>query len=184
MANPDRRVSATTKWACAWAAVGLVAGGPVAFAQQPNVVSGVNAEQLFVMAGQLEGGERESDAERIYVALEGDNRPEIRNEARFRHAQLLQGRHELDKAASLYRAILAEQPGAQRVRIELAAVLAQAGDLSGAEHELSAMQAGGLPPDIARLVDQYAAALRSSRPFGASFEFALAPSNNINRARS
>jgi len=48
--------------------------------------------------------------------------------------------------------------------------------------ELRAAQASGLPPAVARLVDRYSEALRASRPFGASFEIALAPDSNINRA--
>ena len=56
------------------------------------------------------------------------------------------------------------------------------GDPDAALRELRAVQASGLPPAVARLVDRYSQALRASRPIGASFEIALAPDSNINRA--
>lgn len=168
------------------AGLGLVGVAPAALAQETDTdaatVSRLSAEQIFVLASQLESSDHTADAEQIYRALEDDPRLEIRNEARFRHAYLLGQRREFDGAIALYRAILAEQPEAQRVRVELAALLAQTGDVAGARRELDEAQAGGLPPEVARMVDQYSAALRSREPFGVSFEFALAPSNNINRA--
>ncbi|NKJ00429.1 hypothetical protein FHW92_002488 [Novosphingobium sp. SG707] len=58
------------------------------------------------------------------------------------------------------------------------------GDLTAARRELRQAQAGGLPPQVAQVVKQYAAALRSRKPWGGSFELALAPDSNINRATS
>lgn len=179
MASTERRGLAAT--ACALGAIWLAALAPAAADEPPTIVSGLKAEQLFELASRIEQSDANT-AEQIYQALEGDPHLEVRNEARFRHAHLLAGRHELAKAEALYRAILEEQPDAPRVRIELAAILAQTGNVAGARHELETAQRGGLPPDVARVVDQYAAALRSNQPYGASFEFAFIPSNNINRA--
>ena len=153
-----------------------------AWCEEATTVAGLSAAQLFDLAEQLEGDNRAEDAERIYRALAGDPSLEIRNEARFRHAQLLTKRASFADAAALYREILSEQPEAPRVRIELAGVLAQMGLLSDARRELHAAQDGGVPPNVARAIDQFAAALRSARPYGGSVELALAPSNNINRA--
>ena len=88
----------------------------------------------------------------------------------------------LAEAAVLYRAILDEKPDASRVRLELAALLAQMGDLSGARRQVRQAQAAGLPPEVAQVVDQYSAALRSMKPWGGSAELAIAPDSNINRA--
>ena len=88
----------------------------------------------------------------------------------------------LPQAATLLRALLDEQPGAQRVRLELARVLDLMGDEAGARRALREAQAGGLPADVARLVDRYSAALRAQKPLGASIDIALAPDSNINRA--
>src|SRR6185369_6860231 len=85
-------------------------------------------------------------------------------------------------AAVEMRRILDEQPGAARVRLELARIDAQLGNLSAARRELRAAQAAGLPPEVERAVRFYATALQASRPFGGSIELALAPDSNINRA--
>ena len=42
--------------------------------------------------------------------------------------------------------------------------------------------AAGLPEDVARVVDRFATALRSSRTIGGAIEVAVAPDSNINRA--
>jgi hypothetical protein len=165
----------------ALAATLLTLAAPCAWSE-PVEVTGLSAAQLLELAEQLERDDQPESARRIYEALEADPNISIRNEARFRHGQLLAQSDQSAEAAALYRAILAEQPDAQRVRIELSALLAHMGDMSGARRELRHARAGELPPEIARAVDQFAAALRSTQPFGASAELALAPSNNINRA--
>lgn len=142
----------------------------------------VSAGQLFKRADDALRSGDWATAQTIYRALAQDSNLDIRNEARFRHAQLLTRMHRLVEAAVLYRAILDEKPDAAGVRLELAAVLAQMGDLSRARRELRQAQAGGLPPEVAQVVNQYAAALRSVKPWGGSFELALAPDSNINRA--
>ena len=55
------------------------------------------------------------------------------------------------------------------------------GDKDGAWRQLRAVRAR---PSVRcrALVDRYSEALRAARPFGMSFEFALAPDSNINRA--
>jgi hypothetical protein len=145
-------------------------------------VEGLSAAQLFEIA---ENAKAESDFDTtasLYTALAKDPDIEIRIEARFRHAQMLAGQKKFVDAAILYRAILDEKPDAQRVRLELAYVMAQSGNLGAAQRELRLAQAGGLPPDVARLIDQFTNALRAGKPYGASMEIALAPDSNINRA--
>jgi hypothetical protein len=120
----------------------------------------------------------------IYRALEHDPDSDIRCEARFRHAQVLEGSKSWAEAALLLRAILDEKPRAQPARLELAKVLAAMGRDSEARRELRAAQADGLPPQVALAVNQFAAALRATKPFGGSFELGLSPASNINRATS
>lgn len=158
--------------------ISLVATASFACAED-TVIKGVSAARLFELA------ERESDVEtvqNIYRALLHDPNADIRNEARFRLAKLLVRMRRPDEAAVLYRAILDERPGAARVRLELAALLAQMGDLAAARRQLRQAQAGGLPPEVAQAVNKYVAALRSFKPWGGSFEVTLAPDSNINRA--
>ena len=118
----------------------------------------------------------------IYRALEQDANAEVRAEARFRHAKLMILQKRNRDAALLLRRLLDDKPEAAGVRLELAWQLQLLGDADAALREVRAVQASGLPPAVARLVDRYSEALRASRPFGASFEFALAPDSNPNRA--
>lgn len=151
-----------------------------AFGETANV----SAAQLFLMADEAQQQKNVTLAISIYEVLAKDAKPDIRNEARFRHARILRKLGKLAEAAVLYRMIVDDKPDANAVRLELAAVLAQMGNISAARRELRQAQAGGLPPQVAQVVKQYAAALRSRKPWGGSFELALAPDSNINRATS
>ncbi|OYU01634.1 MAG: hypothetical protein CFE36_09895 [Sphingomonadaceae bacterium PASS1] len=165
----------------------LVAASPSALQAQsaaPENVSaaGISAVQMFEIAEKAKQEGNFAAAETVYAALVKDPDIEIRTEARFRLAQMLTSQNRFSDAAIIYRAILDEKPDAQRVRLELASLLARLGDVGSAQRELRLAQAGGLPPDVARLIDQFTDALRAGRPAGASVEIALAPDNNINRA--
>jgi outer membrane protein len=149
-----------------------------------NALSGLTAAQLFEIADQARAAGRNPDAEAIYKALSADPKAEIRNEARFRLGMMYADEKKFTESALAFRAILDEQPEAARVRLELARVLATMGEEGKARQELRQAQASGLPPQVALVVDQFAAALRSNKVFGGSFEFALAPDSNINRATS
>jgi len=158
---------------------------PLAAQEPPREVSGLSAPQVFEIAARAEQAGDLPAAEEIYTVLAQNPEADIRSEARFRHARLLQAQKRYRDAAVLLRAILDEKPQAQPARLELAKVLALMGDEGGARRALRQAQATGmLPADIARVVDQFAAALRSMKPFGGSVELALAPSSNINRATS
>jgi tetratricopeptide (TPR) repeat protein len=138
--------------------------------------------QMFRLAEVAIGrGDRET-ALAIYAALESNPDAEIRAEARFRHAKQLLGDKRNQEAAVLLRRLLDEKPRATAARLELAHALQLLGDTDGALREVRAVQASGLPPAVARLVDRYSEALRAQRPFGASFEVSVAPDSNINRA--
>ena len=142
----------------------------------------LDAGQLLSLAGRAQENGDAATAEAAYRALFADPLVEVRSEARFRLAKLFVKHGRLGEAAVLLRTILDEQPQAQRVRLELAHVLDQMGDEAGARRALREAQAGGLPPDVARIVDRYSAALRAQKPVGASLDIALAPDSNINRA--
>jgi len=142
------------------------------------------AADLFAMAGRALVAGDTGAAITIYRALEHDPDADIRCEARFRHAQVLEHAKSWTEAALLLRAILDEKPQAQPARLELAKVLAAMGHDGDARRELRAAQAGGLPPQVELAVNQFAAALRAAKPFGGSFELGLSPASNINRATS
>lgn len=147
-----------------------------------EVRAGLSAVEVFRLADAALANGRPQDAEVFYRALAKDADAEIRAEARFRLAMLLDRLGRRRAAAVELRALLDEKPNAGRARIELARVLASIGDEGSARRELRQAQAAGLPPEVALMVDQFATALRSRKPIGASFEFALVPDSNINRA--
>lgn len=172
------------RWALLGGAVVWASAGP-AFAAADREApqrADLSAGQVFALADAARDRGDVGTAETAYRALAGDPDPQIRAEARFRLGMMYGsvGRHA--DAAVLFRRILDEQPDAQRVRLELARVIAALGDEAGARRALREAQAGGLPPDVARLVDRYSAALRSRKPLGASLELAIAPDSNINRS--
>jgi outer membrane protein len=166
----------------------VLLGADPAFAQSPDnspkprAITGLTAPQLFDIATNAQQSGDTATAETIYTALTHDPDIDIRSEARFRLSQLLETQKRYTDAALLLRAILDEKPDAQRVRLELAKVLALKGDERGAYRALRQAEAGGLPPDVALLVKQFTNAFRSHKPFGASLEISLAPDSNINRS--
>lgn len=142
----------------------------------------VSAPQLFRIADIAVKRGNDETARRALLALMQDPSVEIRLEARFRLAAIESKSGNLSSAAVLLREIVDQRPLAARARLELAGVLDRMGDKDGAWRQIRAIQAGGLPPQVARLIDRYSQALRAQRPFGASLEIAVAPDSNINRA--
>lgn len=168
------------------AALGLAQATPAETADPPPAAPAqraqLSAAQLFALADATRDRGDVGTAEAAYRALADDPAPPVRTEARFRLGMMLAALGRLAETASLFRRILDDQPDAQRVRLELARVLDLLGDEAGARRALREAQAGGLPPDVARFVDRYSAVLRAQKPFGVSFDLAIAPDSNINRA--
>lgn len=161
----------------------MLATAPPDPAQGRQTIANLDAAQMLAMADRAVAAGAMAEAETIYRAV-AKNDPDltVRNEARYRLAGLLISARRHAEAATELRAILDAEPGAQRVRLELARVLALMGEEGKALRELRQAQAGDLPPDVRQVVRQVALAYRSRRPVGASFELALAPDSNINRA--
>ena len=142
----------------------------------------LSAAEMFGLAEKAAAAGDLQTAETVYSALEDNPDSNVRAEARFRRAKQLVGQSRVSEAAVLLRRIVDEKPDATPVRLELANLLHRLGETDSALRELRFAQAAGLPPAVARLVDRFSEALRASRPIGASFEIAIAPDSNINRA--
>jgi tetratricopeptide (TPR) repeat protein len=155
-------------------ALAVCAAGPAA--------TTLSAVQLFALADARRAEHRPRDAELILDALRRDLDPEVRAEARFREGMMFADAKRYRQAAGLFRQLLDEKPGATRVRLELARVLAAMGDEESARRELRQARAAGLPADVALAVDRFSRALRATQRFGGSFQVALAPDSNVNRA--
>lgn len=150
-------------------------------ADSPSV--NMTAAELFAFADAAQQREDYATAEGAYRALATNPDAELRTEARFRLAMLLQDKLDRKReAAVLLRQILDDKPDASRVRVELARVQASLGNTRAAERELRAARASGLPVEVERLVEFYESALSSQRLYGFNMEVALAPDTNINRA--
>jgi hypothetical protein len=162
----------------------LAVGAPVAAQEaRPAQTVTMSPTELFAFADRARDAGDFKAADTAYRALAANPDLELRTEARFRLALMLADKEgKYREAAVLLRDILDEKPNAARVRLELARMQAQLGDLGAARRELRAAEATGLPPQVERMVRFYSAALTSRRPYGASFEIALAPDSNINRA--
>jgi hypothetical protein len=137
---------------------------------------------MFRLAEERETAGDIALASTLYGSLESNPDSNVRAEARFRRAKLLLNDKRTEEAAVLLRRLLDEEPAATAARLELAQALQALGDSEGALRQLRAAQAAALPPAVARIVQRFTEALRSRRPFGASFEIAIAPDSNISRA--
>ena len=147
-----------------------------------DVVEGLSAAQVFDLADTRRQAGAVDDAIVAYDALARDADADIRAEARYRKGLMLADLGRFEDAAMAFRAVLNEKPDAIAARLELARMLAALGMENDARRELRQAQAAGIPPEAAPMVEQFAAALRSPKRFGGSFELSLAPDSNINRA--
>ncbi|MGQ7830794.1 surface lipoprotein assembly modifier [Altererythrobacter sp. Z27] len=149
--------------------------------EQTTVIT-ANSTQMLLLAVRALASQQDALAIKILETLLNDPEVKVRNEARFRLAMLASRDRRWNEAGEYLRAILDEEPGAQRARLELARVQAELGELDASRRTLREAQAGGLPPDVARLVERFSAALRERKPFGVNVQIAIAPDSNINRA--
>ena len=123
---------------------------------QPRSIK-ANAQQMLILAEQMIRDGRAAQAESILQLLARDPKADVRNEARYRQAMLLEARGENRGAAVLLRRILDDRPGAAPVRLKLATMLHKMGDESSALRDLRALRTSELPPNVARFVDRMSA---------------------------
>lgn len=140
------------------------------------------AAQIFAYADRLFDAGDYSAAEQFLLAVTADKHRELRAEAWFRIAAVREKTGDLAGSAKALRAVLAEQPEAQRARLELARILSRMGDAKAAAAELGTAQAAGLPPEVEQTVRQFRTSLAPARRRGLSLELASGPDSNINRA--
>ncbi|MXO66077.1 surface lipoprotein assembly modifier [Altericroceibacterium endophyticum] len=157
-----------------------VAQIPDPAASEPQLLT---PAQLFAYADAAAAQGDLDLAESAYRALSDHPDRKLRNEARFRLARLYADKMGRPRdAAVLLRHILDEEPDITAVRVELARIQAQLGNIQAARRELRAAGAGALPPRVERLIRFYASALSARQKEGGNLEIALAPTTNINRA--
>ena len=139
---------------------------------KPHAVSGLDAAQLLLQSNHP------IEARRVLHALEKSTPND--NEVQFLQAMLDLNAKLYASAAHRYRGILARDPKAVRVRLELARTFYLAKDYDNAERQFRFARAGKLPEPVQQNIDRYIAAIRGARRFTYNFSIALAPDTNIN----
>jgi hypothetical protein len=85
-----------------------------------------------------------------------------------------------DLAVPQLRAILADHPRFERVRLTLATALRQTGDQEGARHHFELLLGSRLDPELDRQIRSTLATLEEGKRWSLSAHFALVPSTNVN----
>lgn len=142
------------------------------------------AAQLFALADQVYAQGNKAEAAQVLEGLTRDKHPELRAEARFRLAAVRESMGDLGGAAQVLRELLAEQPAANRARLELARLLGRLGKAEDARAELARAEQLGLPPEVEQNVRRFSATLSSERRRGLTLELTAGPDTNINRSTS
>lgn len=141
-----------------------------------------SAADLLRLAETLTKNGQSDQAIPVLEMLARDPNVDVRSEALFRHAQLLEASGRNPAAAVMLRQILDHKPRAAAVRLRLATILQKMGDEDNALRQLRALSSVDLPLSVARFVDRLSAKLQANKPLGVQFELAMAPDSNINRA--
>ncbi|UIJ47233.1 surface lipoprotein assembly modifier [Sphingomonas cannabina] len=164
------------------AAMPLILSTPPAAAQEA-VATAPASLQLLAQAEALVQAKRFADAEPLIAAL--SRSPEMRLQARFLAGYAAAEQGDYKRASELFKAILADNPGQTRVRLELARALIGLGKTASADRQLRiAQQDDDLPPDLARIIRGVREVIRSQRPWRLDMDFGIAPDSNINGATS
>ena len=141
-----------------------------------------SAPQLMKLARSMAARGERTEAKSLFSLLARDPSAEVRTEARFGLANILELEGQLKAAALLYRRILDDKPEAAAVRFRLARLLQGMGQTDSALRELRALRSANLPKAAARFLDRLSASLQATKPLGFQFEMAFAPDSNVNRA--
>jgi hypothetical protein len=138
-------------------------------------------QQLLGAIERLVVEKRFSDARALIAALQ--QAPGFTLQTRFLTGYMAAQEGDFASAARAYKAILADDPGQTRVRLELSRAMMALGQGAAADRQLRlAQQSRELDPDLARLVRGAREVIRSRRAFRADLSLGLAPDSNINNA--
>ncbi|MBA2587801.1 MAG: DUF560 domain-containing protein [Alphaproteobacteria bacterium] len=166
-------------WRATAALAVLLACAVPATAQEaatPLVISDAAAAQLLIANNRLD------DAKKL---LEHDLAASLDDsQTLFLLATVAVAQKDYDTAISLYRRILVHEPGAERVRLELARTFFLKGDYDNADRQFRFARAGDINDVVKANVDHFLGAINRLREWTVNFSFALAPDTNQNAATS
>ena len=139
-------------------------------------LSDIQAAQLLITNDRLDDAKRV--LERFLAATPDDS------QGQFLLATIAVAQKDYDTAISLFRRILVREPGAERVRLELARAFFLKGDYDNADRQFRFARAGDIDDAVKANVDRFLSAINRLREWTFNFSFALAPDTNQNAATS
>lgn len=175
----ERRLCRVLRWSMApmlaWPAM---AGGEQWQAAQPDAQGAPWPEHIkaLILAGRLDDAARQLD-QRLAASPQDV-------EARFLRGMIHVATGNYQPAIRLFRSILADQPSAARVRLELARAFFLDKDYGNARRQFQFALAGNLPPPVIANINAYLAAIRDAKSLSYSLALSVAPDSNINTGSS
>ncbi len=123
-----------------------------------------------------------ADAREALLALEAKGHRDSQLAFLLGMAALMAKDH--GEAIRRFRDILAREPEAVRVRLELARSFYEKRDYRNAERQFQLVRAGNLPGAVRKKVDAYLATIRRERTFTFDLSIGVAPDTNVNASPS
>ncbi|MEO5578449.1 MAG: surface lipoprotein assembly modifier [Sphingomicrobium sp.] len=105
-------------------------------------------------------------------------------QARFLKGMIAVARQDNIQAVRIFRAILIDEPGATRVRLELARAFYLTKDYGNALRQFQLALAGRPPRQVVANINQYLTSIRDSKSLSYSFGLSVAPDTNLNTGSS
>jgi hypothetical protein len=122
-------------------------------------------------------------ATKIYSTLLNSPDANTRVESVFRLAGIAMANGDYDAAIRYYRAIVDNNPGLYRARLELARAYFMNRDYADAEFHFQFVRAtDGLPTEVADKIDEFLALIRQQKNWTLDFGFGIVPDSNLNSA--
>ena len=160
------------------AAAAMVGACVVARAETSKtlIITDIQAAQLLMTNGRLDDARKLLEV-RLRAAPDD-------GETLFLLGTIAVAQKDFDGAISFFRRILVNEPGVERVRLELARAFFLKGDFDNAERQFRFARAGDIPDAVKANIDQYLSAINRLRQWRFNFSIALAPDTNENAATS
>jgi hypothetical protein len=137
-----------------------------------RAISGMQAAMALMQAGKI------IEARKVLLALE-QSQPND-SQTQFLLGLIAVQQKAYSEAIRRFRRILVHEPGAARVRLELARAFFLNHDWDNAERQFRLARAARLPAGAIANIDQYLYAIRQSRRWSYNVSLAAAPDTNLN----
>lgn len=154
---------------------------PVAAAPAQPEAADTYATELRLAEKQINAGELQLAREKL-LALEHAGHSD--SQLQFLLGLVAFSLKDYTEAIRRFRHILANEPDAVRVRLELGRTYYARGDLRNSERQFQFVRSTRLPAPVRRKVDGFLSSIRQKRTFEVGVSLAIAPDTNINAGPS